>query len=502
MLETYFPAAAGESAFSLLATAAATSSKEEVHHMVAVAFRRCAPILYTVPCRLEKFSRLTNYVYGSPKDVLIKHTLFHFFCCGMPASFQNRLEDQLIVKTVARTCAAKLPVFVECGNRFGLDCPQCTAGMLETIGRRASLCRLCLPFITRCPIHQCRLTVTDSCSRMELAFAARQVKAAKQNSLCFAKTELTLAGRDPNVDLRDELNRMLVLKRYMTDTGRVRLSDISRDFSAYYSGQFEDLRLNALLANQNLVGNICTVLRRNDRCIHPVYLSLLHLFLSNCDSNARAIYSRTNHKPTGKIRTYSPTRESTLRRRKEWISHCKENRLLTRTEIRHCSNGLWTWLYRYDRKWLCVHQKKKALPKNGRVVATPSPGIKDLLCCQATSVAVNPLLPPQLRSRYQTRLHLCISDYQLTQILRGLPPEIVEQRTVQARSVFVSDRLQWSVNYLSSHGQPINLSAVARRASLRQETIFAHWPQNNTTFAGDPYHASVELLNAGFNRKK
>jgi len=151
MMRTYVPAVPGESAISILKTVAQTTDSELARHLIAICERTCSPRIGSLPCGAKLFCQATEDAFGSPEHVLLTHTLAPLYLYGMPSTMQATAVAQLIDAPRHRTCWPRLPPFLECGNRSGLQCSGCARLAHEAHGRRVSYCAHCIHFVTRCP---------------------------------------------------------------------------------------------------------------------------------------------------------------------------------------------------------------------------------------------------------------------------------------------------------------------------------------------------------------
>lgn len=284
MLRTYVPASAGETATSLLEAAALTTGTEAARRLSGRCYRRCAPLVGTLPSRAKLFCEATEGAYGAPEHVVSEFSLAPLYFQGMSPLLQRKLVAQLVDGLHSRTCCPRLRPFIQCGNRHGLQCPECARFAAEVLGRRVSYCIHCIDFVTRCPIHECKLVSDDGCSSLEEMLASHAGANTARNATRYAQVAHAMARGCSSRQTREGILRRLREKHYFSETGRCRLDSLRSAFAAVFSDGFEDVRLNDLLASTDVEATSVRMLNRQDRAIHPVFLILLEWLSAEVDT--------------------------------------------------------------------------------------------------------------------------------------------------------------------------------------------------------------------------
>lgn len=375
MLRTLYTAAALETPFSLLMALATTTTDSEVRQLRSRVLLRGAPLLHTAPCRLQLFCDLTNQCYGDAAQVLAERTLFRFYAGCLPASSAATLAAQVCDSKRSRVSCPLPPIHLQVGNRYGLECPECSRLNYQLTGRRCSLTLHCIPFLTRCPLHQCQLRLVENCSASELMFLAAASRGRQRNSLSLAEMCLELLRGTSCHSALDRTAKTLHERGYMSETHKLRTAALIRDCTAALSNGFEDVRLDMWLHSEALLVRLLRYFERPKSSPHPTAVALLQVALSRIE------YSPTLTSPVAaKRNTKSPASEQRLQRLQEnrglWIAHQTKQAGRPRKAIRSTAAALWMWLYRNDRQWLNCHQV--------RSTRNASPEIKS--CRDPTSV--------------------------------------------------------------------------------------------------------------------
>ena len=479
MTRTYLPAAIGETAISILATVAHTTDSQLAKRLLAVCERRCSPLVGSLPCPAALFFEATEGAYGTPERTLSENSLFRLYTQGMCSSMQLRAERQLIVGTRSRTCFPRLPVFIECGNRFGLQCPECARDAYETYGRRVSYCCHCVQFVTRCPLHECDLYCDDECSSLESLLSRCHEPRAARNAVGYARVARQLTFDCPHGRGRAEVQRRLLSKGFITETGRVRVTELDDAFTKLFSARFEDVRLNELVQRKDFIQTCVRALMREERAMHPVLLILMEWLASEVEAirSAPSVRRRRTVATDDTVRAtpigtrFQPMPEQLQAKRSEWSDHRERCTGMSRTQMRRLLPGTWAWLYRHDRDWLTRNQSPRNRPIPKRALAEmPQPvsevirsNQRDLRCHNAGLLA--------LPSAYQTRLAYGMSDYRFERAADVFNGAGKKAALPAAREAFVERRVAGAMAELSAAGASLDIATVARRARLRISTV-------------------------------
>ena len=478
MIRTYLPAAIGETAVNVLRMVASTTDSRLAKNLVAICEQRCAPLVGSLPCA-ALFCEATEGAYGPPERVLSTLTLTPLHLLGMCGAMQRRATEQLINETRFRTCFSRLPPFIECGNRNGLQCPECARLARETYGRRISYCCHCISFVTRCPLHDCELYSDGESAILESLLSIQRDAGAVRNARRYAQVAHALAFDCPHAPVRATVRRRLREKAFITETGRFRLTALRDAFTKLFSAGFEDVRLNELVSKDDIVQTCVRALTREERAMHPAFLILMDWLSLELDgaSSPRIVSSRL---ADARGDASTPPREEICiqhdaaklcAKRADWTKHCEQCSGMTRTQMRHLLPATWTWLYRYDRDWLTRHQAPCRQPISNKAPAEMPQSIAEAIRSNERDLRSNNAGLPPLPSAYQTRLAYGMSDFlfkRAADVLNGVGKKAALPALKEA---FVTARVRASVTALAEANAPLDIATIARRARLRISTV-------------------------------
>lgn len=469
MLRTYVPATAGETATSLLEAAAFTTGTEAARQLSARCYRRCAPLVGTLPSRAKLFCEATEGAYGAPEQVVSEFSLAPLYLQGMSPLMQQKLVAQLVDGLHSRTCCPRLRPFIQCGNRHGLQCPECARLATEVHGRRVSYCMHCIDFVTRCPIHNCKLVSDDDCSSLEEMLASHADVNSARNAIRYAALAHAMAFGCASQLAREGIRRRLCEKHYLSETGRCRLDSLRSAFAAAFSDGFEDVRLNELLASTDIAATSMHMLNREERAIHPVFLILLEWL--SVDADTLPARSRATKADVSNAAPATNIRDA---KRTAWLHHQTQCAGLGRREIRHRQPALWVWLYRHDREWLVSNQVARRQSGSPKPSAKPSSTFASAVLSNANPVCRSATGREPLPSAYQTRLAYGMNQYLFDRATEEFNGVGKMAQLPARREVFVARRLDDAMSDLAEKGCTIGTPSVAREARLRISTVLRY----------------------------
>lgn len=469
MLRTYVPAAAGETATSLLDAAAFTTGTDAARQLSARCYQRCAPLVGTLPSRAKLFCAATEGAYGAPEKVVSEFSLAPLYFQGMSPLMQRKLVAQLVDGLHSRTCCPRLQPFIQCGNRHGLQCPDCARLAAAAEGRRVSYCMHCIDFVTRCPIHECKLASDDDCSSLEEMLASHAGENAARNAIRYAKVAHAMACGCSSQPTREGIRRRLCEKHYLSETGRCRLALLQGAFAAAFSDGFEDVRLNELLARTDVAATSMQMLNREDRAIHPVFLILLEWL--SADVDALPIRSRTTKAGVSNTAPATDIRDA---KRAAWLHHQTQCSGIAGKEIRHRQPALWMWLYRHDRDWLVSNQVAPRRHVNRKPRATPSASFTRVVFSNESPVRRSAAGREPLPSAYQTRLAYGMNQYLFDRATQAFGGAGKTAQLPARREVFIARRLESAISVLAANGMALDVASVAREARVRISTVLRY----------------------------
>lgn len=291
MLRTLYAAAPHETAFSLLEALATTTCDHVIQITAEHAYYVDAPLLQTAPCRLTRFCALTEGAYGRPEQVLMQRTLYPFYMSCLPTSLTVTVAAQICGTGRNHVPCPAVPTPLRVGNRYGLSCPECNRLSREETGRYCSLTFHCLPFLARCPVHGCALYLADRCSAREFGMCAPRSDGCLHNSQHLSESCTRLLGSTESHCALDEVQSLLLERRYLTDDGALMSTELVCDINAVLSDGFEDSRLNFWLFQIELIRRVVRHLQRPEYAHHPTAIAVLLTALAQIE------YSRRPQRP-------------------------------------------------------------------------------------------------------------------------------------------------------------------------------------------------------------
>lgn len=463
---TYIPAEPGESLTSIADMVARTTGDKAIRSMFRRAIRSDLLLYSTLPCRSADLCKATRLTYGDALQVLSKHSLLSFATCGMSAELAERATHCIAYQTASRTMFPRMLPGLESGNRYGVQCPECAFQATLTAGRRVSYCAHCIPYVTRCPWHGCRLVCDLECSRLEMLLSSEGDKARAENSLQYAQFARSISDDAPQEPLWPRTLGLLHAKGYVTEHGRLRIAEFHDSYRKLFSAGFEDERLTHFVHNTSSFDCCIRAVRRADRTAPAWFLVLLNYAARGVDD--ACTLHRPPHSPSEFVDVDAALRAS---KRARWLEQGSSHLEMTRTQVRHSLPDVWSWLYRNDRPWLLEHQRPTGKPVGGRRLHEIPGFISAAINRGDVDLREHHDGREPLPSAYQTRLAYGVNEY-LFNRLPTMPPAVGRLAQLPGlKELFVSRRVGFAVAQLARDGKPMDIAAVSRAARLRIATV-------------------------------
>ncbi|PAJ93686.1 TnsD family Tn7-like transposition protein [Burkholderia ubonensis] len=464
---TFFAAAEGESACSILKMVAQTTHSRDAKKAYASFCQHASPLANSLPCRATRFCAITDNSYGPPAAVLVANSLAEWNAIGMTASSREALMCALTDGRFRTPCPI-LDALCQCGNRTELQCPECARIDLSNLGRLANHTAHCIDYVTRCIYHDALLECAGNGSRLEALLIHPSSEPAHRNSARYARIATALAtGATGGQSHWTEIMRLLTERRYINESGRWNQASLRSDFQRFFSSGFEDPRLSHITEDGDYVESAVRKAARG-RPIHPTMVVLLEMFGSEVDAlpaRARGAWQTASNstKDSVEVEMY----------RSAWLKTCAQNSGASRTSIRRLAPAAWVWLYRYDRAWL----KSNQVPirrHGGKKMKAPPAAVECSIASTSEEFRPSSKGIPPLPSAYQTRLAFGMRDHAFARIAERLGGTGIHAEVPGRKRIFVARR---EAHALSAAGPGARVHAdttLACIANLRPETLRAH----------------------------
>ncbi|MGF6739605.1 TnsD family Tn7-like transposition protein [Paraburkholderia atlantica] len=465
---TFFAAAEGESACSILKMVVQTTHSRDAKKAYASFCQHASPLANSLPCRATRFCAITDNAYGPPAAVLVANSLAEWNAIGMTASSREALMRALTDGRF-RTPCPMLDALCQCGNRTELQCPECARIDLSNLGRLANHTAHCIDYVTRCIYHDALLECAGDGSRLEALLMHPDSEPAHRNSARYARMATALATcATSSQNNWTEITRLLTERRYLHESGRWNLGSLRRDFQRFFSSGFEDPRLSHITDDGDYVESTVRKGARG-RPIHPTMVVLLAMF--GTEVEALSVPAR-NARPAAPKTTMEQLEVEA--HRSEWLSTCAQNSGVSRSSIRRLAPAAWAWLYRNDQAWLKRNQVPKIRRHGGKKLKTPPAAVETFISSSREDFRASKNGRPPLPSAYQTRLAFGMRDHAFARISERLGGAGAHAQLPGRKRIFVARREAHALSTVAPGSSAKADTSVGRIANLRPETLRAY----------------------------
>lgn len=143
-----------ETANSLLERIALLNTRGSVGQQCRTLLSRYGLSLDSVPGGLNKLCEALGYTYGDEEEMLIHHTLFNMFTCGMEPKQVEQFRRRLVCgHVIGPLRPSRLPVLFTPAEQEHLGCAECDEKNIRVRGFVFTYRQHIAPFVQVCPWH-------------------------------------------------------------------------------------------------------------------------------------------------------------------------------------------------------------------------------------------------------------------------------------------------------------------------------------------------------------
>lgn len=463
---TFFAVADDESACSILKMVSQTTNIPEARRVYVRCVQQASPMAGSLPCRASRFCAITENSYGSPRDVLDNYSLAGWNAIGMTPAEREGLMQSLIEGHSWSKCPRFDPL-CQCGNRTELQCPECARLDETRFGRQVNHTTHCISYVSRCVHHDLTLESVANGSRLEALLIRPDAGAARMNSTKYALVATALAQREAgSLEVWPEITARLRERRYISVSGKWKMTRLRSDFQSFFSHGFEDPRLTHIT---NVSGYLLAAIRSgvHRRPVHPAMVTLLWVFSSEADvlpgpASTKVRSAHVAAKEESEVEAH----------RAAWLEVCRQHPGKTRTAISKLAPALRSWLYRNDRQWLVNHQ----VPKTFHLPAPPKPkqapeAVKQTIANFTDDLRCSFKGREPLPSAYQVRLAYGMRPYAFDRLAKEFGGVGLDAEVPGSKHIFVARRAGCLTGANPIDSDVLSEGALSRLSGLEAHTL-------------------------------
>ncbi|MGG7162972.1 TnsD family Tn7-like transposition protein [Clostridium ihumii] len=320
--------------------------------------------------RLEYLAKELKGKYSAEK-IINDNTVFSYYSPFIDKKRKSEIMNYMKLKG-SSSIYTKLGMVAGgiCKKNYIAYCPICSKQDIEENGESYIHREHQLQGIILCPHHGCKLKSYDKSrldsSKIEYIRLERELLSLEVNNekisnyekyLRLAKDSYYLFEKDLDkenkVSISNRYKCLLYQKGLARATGSIKQKELYDEFINYYGTEFlRELESNIDFNNEY---NWLKVITRNSkRSTHPIrHLLLIGFLCEDIEDFFKVNSVYTNFKiPIKKYNIKDADFEKMNRYKINIINFINANREFKRTEVRQMFKKEYTYLYRYDKKWL------------------------------------------------------------------------------------------------------------------------------------------------------
>lgn len=237
-----------------------------------------------MPSSLGLLHEELTHIFGDINWLIGEHTLYRFYCCGLPREKFEVQRRNLIERLPGPVRLCRHPLLFESSEQANKQCPECAEQQLKEYGTSFITLHSCFPFVNICGTHgeemksmrKQLLLFDDYCQAPPNKYQISMTKKlAKRIEACV---DTPLEDMDTHMD---DIIRLMKERGYIQENGRCQVDRLKADVEARFKGAFSDERLALLCSSPEMLDCMIRNLLREDRAVPPIYCVLLKMFLED-----------------------------------------------------------------------------------------------------------------------------------------------------------------------------------------------------------------------------
>ncbi|WP_410505695.1 TnsD family Tn7-like transposition protein [Janthinobacterium sp.] len=240
---------------------------------------RANPSLDCLPSFAREFCEAFNFRFGNEDVVLHSHTLFDFYCCGLPPGGPGAFDNKYKSSRCGPVRPVRLPVLFSSAERGCLSCSACDAENELRLGFSFDHRSHTIPFIHVCPFHETELVRAHGKGVLTFDAQCRNTNAGNTSLLVEYAKRANDAVAAGGAKGSDQYAKSSVIAQFtrsgcIAENGRWAVSEILHSFHTLFDDAFADARLRCMCHSDRYVTSAIRALQREDRALHPVWCIL------------------------------------------------------------------------------------------------------------------------------------------------------------------------------------------------------------------------------------
>lgn len=213
----------------------------------------------------------------SPERLIREHSRYDLFAsCAAPVP-KEMYRLHLLKGRRGPARPSRLYEGGQIPSAVELHCPACDLDAMSNKGAVFGLRFHLYPYMNVCPLHRESLYIPPWCGRTDTGLEASR---ANDDDMRLASLiKLCIETRHEHSPLqKHELLTRLRAAGFVSNAGRVAITDLQNNFRHYYEGRFTSAYMQRLVADESYLHWSIRALLHPDKSLSPIVACLLHWF--------------------------------------------------------------------------------------------------------------------------------------------------------------------------------------------------------------------------------
>lgn len=431
------------------------------------------------PIHLEKMSEMLPINSKITSEQLaLNHTMYPYYTKLLPKDIADDIFDSMLNgDNKAIMIKARLHNGEMTGNRYLKYCPLCVKEDMKNLGESYWRREHQVIGVWFCYKHRIQLKESDivTSKTNNRYICVEDVKETKERVIDenFFKYNITYIELVKELKIEyKEINLQSINSFYLyklkelnltTDSGQVRIKELSKRFLQYYPKEYLQLMQSSIEKIDDQKNWLSKFFSKKHNKIILRHLLVLQFLNSSVNEiinfNKDICFNKSTYKKSGK-------RKYDLEQRKlQWLEIIKNNPDKSKTELAKISPALRNYIYKYDKEWYYKVTPKNTKRRGKQLIDWKE---KDNEMCAKVKLAVE-----KLYNREGKPVRVCTLSIkkELSNEINCTNPKLIKtneliNKLTEDKESFRKRKIIWAYKELLKNQEKISVNKIKKKAGL------------------------------------